>query len=677
MNAGNTTTSMTAGTLSAGTHTRYTAAPTGGYPANISHNATIATGTSATFTWVAPSVGTTVYLFSNALGVNNTGGTGGDKEVFKNLVLTPAATGVLTLSCSGNQTINSSTSTVVPNVATTATASTTCSGGVVTKTQSPAAGTPLTAGNNVITVTATDNCGNTQTCTSTINYVINTGVLTLSCSGNQTINSSTSTVVPNVATTATASTTCPGGVVTKTQSPAAGTPLTVGNNVITVTATDNCNNSHTCTTTINYVNNTGVLTLSCPGNQTINSSSSTVVPNLTTTATASTTCSGGVVTKTQSPAAGTPLTVGNNVITVTATDNCNNTQTCTSTINYINNNTGVLSLSCPVNQTINSTSSTVVPNIASTATASTTCSGGVVTKTQSPAAGTPLTSGNNVVTVTATDNCNNTQTCTSTINYVNNNTGVLALTCGGNQTILATQQTTVPNLTIAATASTSCPGGLVNVSQLPAAGSPLTVGNNMITITATDNCNNTQTCTSTINFVNNNAVLNLTCGANQVISTTQQPFVPNVTTSATATSTCSNPVITMAQSPAAGSTLALGLNTILITATDNCGNSQTCQMTINYTANASVEELAGSTELSIFPNPTNGELTVNYYLVNESSVVVDLTDLNGKVVLRLVDENAGSGNYSKHLSVSGTTKGIYFVKLQMNGKETFKKLIID
>ena len=251
MNAGKTTTSMTAGTLSAGTHTRYTAAPTGGYPANISHNATIATGTSATFTWVAPSVGTTVYLFSNALGVNNTGGTGGDKEVFKNLVLTPAATGVLTLSCSGNQTINSSTSTVVPNVATTATASTTCPGGVVTKTQSPAAGTPLTVGNNVITVTATDNCNNSHTCTTTINYVNNTGVLTLSCPGNQTINSSSSTVVPNLTTTATASTTCSGGVVTKTQSPAAGTPLTVGNNVITVTATDNCNNTQTCTSTIN------------------------------------------------------------------------------------------------------------------------------------------------------------------------------------------------------------------------------------------------------------------------------------------------------------------------------------------------------------------------------------------------------------------------------------------
>ena len=133
----------------------------------------------------------------------------------------------------------------------------------------------------------------------------------------------------------------------------------------------------------------------------------------------------------------------------------------------------------------------------------------------------------------------------------------------------------------------------------------------------------------------------------------------------------------MVQNPAAGSALFLGMNTILVTATDICGNSQTCQMTINYTVNASVEELEGSTELSIFPNPTNGELTVNYYLVNESSVVVDLTDLNGKIVSRLVDENAGSGNYSKHLNVNGTTKGIYFVKLQMNGTETFKKLIID
>jgi hypothetical protein len=94
MNDGNTTTSMTAGTLSgsAGTHTKYTAAGT--YPANISHNATILSTNAATFTWVAPTNGATVYLFSNALGVNGTGGTGGDKEIFKNMILTPATGGI-------------------------------------------------------------------------------------------------------------------------------------------------------------------------------------------------------------------------------------------------------------------------------------------------------------------------------------------------------------------------------------------------------------------------------------------------------------------------------------------------------------------------------------------------------------------------------------------------------
>ncbi len=83
MNDGNTASSMTAGTLSAITNTRYTAKPYNRYPANITHNSPISSSSSAVFQWVAPSTPTTVYLFSNALGVNGNGGTSGDKEVFK------------------------------------------------------------------------------------------------------------------------------------------------------------------------------------------------------------------------------------------------------------------------------------------------------------------------------------------------------------------------------------------------------------------------------------------------------------------------------------------------------------------------------------------------------------------------------------------------------------------
>lgn len=91
MNDGNTTTSMTAGTLAAGTNSRYTANPYNqGFPSNISHNAKIATGQAATFTWTAPTNGAVVYLFSNVVGVNGNNNDNGDKEAFYNLVLNPA-----------------------------------------------------------------------------------------------------------------------------------------------------------------------------------------------------------------------------------------------------------------------------------------------------------------------------------------------------------------------------------------------------------------------------------------------------------------------------------------------------------------------------------------------------------------------------------------------------------
>jgi len=92
MNDGNSANSMTAGTLSAVTNTRYTAKPYNIYPANITHNSPISSSSSAVFQWVAPSSPTTVYLFSNALGVNGNGSTSGDKEVFKNMILNPEIT---------------------------------------------------------------------------------------------------------------------------------------------------------------------------------------------------------------------------------------------------------------------------------------------------------------------------------------------------------------------------------------------------------------------------------------------------------------------------------------------------------------------------------------------------------------------------------------------------------
>lgn len=90
MNKNNTSTSMTSGTLAAQTRTRYTANPYNqGLPSNITHNAKIPQGSSAIFTWTAPTTPDTVYFFSNTVGVNGNSNDNGDRETFYNRILYP------------------------------------------------------------------------------------------------------------------------------------------------------------------------------------------------------------------------------------------------------------------------------------------------------------------------------------------------------------------------------------------------------------------------------------------------------------------------------------------------------------------------------------------------------------------------------------------------------------
>ena len=69
------------------------------------------------------------------------------------------------------------------------------------------------------------------------------------------------------------------------------------------------------------------------------------------------------------------------------------------------------------------------------------------------------------------------------------------ITCGvTNETILASQGSTVPNYSTSTTASDNCTTN-PTITQSPAAGSALTLGSNIVTMTATDDCGNESTCT--------------------------------------------------------------------------------------------------------------------------------------------------------------------------------------
>ncbi len=103
------------------------------------------------------------------------------------------------------------------------------------------------------------------------------------------------------------------------------------------------------------------------------------------------------------------------------------------------------------------------------------------------------------ITVTATDDCGN----TASVTYTTTIDGTPPmLTCPPTQTLMLgpTCSATLPDYTDLATVSDSC--ALMSVTQSPAAGTTVSdAGPLTVTLTATDSCGNTSTCTFTVNKV--------------------------------------------------------------------------------------------------------------------------------------------------------------------------------
>src|SRR5437764_1289915 len=202
--------------------------------------------------------------------------------------------------------------------------------------------------------------------------------------------------------------------------------------------------------------------------------------------------------------------------------------------------------------------------------------------------GTVVRLGTNTITVTATDAAGNSATCTTSFVVTDNTAPTVICSATPSAFADANCQATVPDVLGGVSVSDNCsPTNAITLSQSPTAGTLVGLGTNTITVTATDAAGNSATCATSF-VVTDNTAPTVVCSAtpSAFADVNCQAAVPNVLGGVTVSDNCSpTNAINLSQTPAAGTLVGLGTNTITVTATDAAGNSATCTTSFVVTDN--------------------------------------------------------------------------------------------
>ncbi|KAA3631369.1 MAG: T9SS C-terminal target domain-containing protein, partial [Bacteroidetes bacterium] len=80
--------------------------------------------------------------------------------------------------------------------------------------------------------------------------------------------------------------------------------------------------------------------------------------------------------------------------------------------------------------------------------------------------------------------------------------------------------------------------------------------------------------------------------------------------------------------------------------------------------------------LKVFPNPATNHLWINFELIEESRVAIDLFDLTGRKVASAGTADYVVGPHSKYLEIKNMPQGTYFVRVQTNNQVATSKVVI-
>ncbi|HEX8516250.1 MAG TPA: CotH kinase family protein [Bacteroidia bacterium] len=87
------------------------------------------------------------------------------------------------------------------------------------------------------------------------------------------------------------------------------------------------------------------------------------------------------------------------------------------------------------------------------------------------------------------------------------------------------------------------------------------------------------------------------------------------------------------------------------------------------------EEQLASNSLNAYPNPFTNSITIMYNLPEAGNLKLEILNLLGEQIQPVTEERMAAGQYQAEISTTNLSSGIYLVKMTLNKKVTFRKVV--
>lgn len=89
------------------------------------------------------------------------------------------------------------------------------------------------------------------------------------------------------------------------------------------------------------------------------------------------------------------------------------------------------------------------------------------------------------------------------------------------------------------------------------------------------------------------------------------------------------------------------------------------------------ESPLSANKIHVYPNPSFGQLSIDYSLLQTARVTIDILDLNGRLVNNIFSGSRNPGSYSNQVDLNqiGLSQGTYLVKVNCGGEPFYQRFV--